>query len=250
MFVDADATAKAGGKGAVAIDDAATKSRKTEQVPDLAAALHFLPCHSIGACCTQPPQRRRAASATSIHHTLLTSPAVQPAPFPTQRIRTEVILNCVALAVILLTVGRFSFGWLAFALVVMSGINHRRREYDAQERRDIHRIHRAANYRIREVMPHPPNWIRYSEKERVLFLTNMIKVCVPVSAYAFVCARANAGGKVLIPFYSAHAASFRSCGHSCELLSRRRSSCRSRRRSPLLVLRHRLALLAIVAVLS
>lgn len=98
-------------------------------------------------------------------------------PHPTsQKLRTEVILNCVALAISLLFLGRLAFGWVAFGLVVASAINHRLREHDAQQRRDIHRIHRAANYRIREVMPHPPNWIRYSEKERVLFLTNMIKV--------------------------------------------------------------------------
>eukprot|EP00038_Savillea_parva_P005682 m.159557 g.159557 ORF g.159557 m.159557 type:complete len:1946 (+) comp11810_c0_seq1:1939-7776(+) len=96
-----------------------------------------------------------------------------------QRMKMEAMLNSVSLAIVLLIVGRFAFGWLAFAFVVAAGINHRLRQNDAQQRRDRHRIHRAANYRIREVMPHPPNWIRYSEKERVLFLTNLIKVLWP-----------------------------------------------------------------------
>lgn len=94
-----------------------------------------------------------------------------------QRARLETILNCCALAVILLLLGRLEFGWLAFGLVVAAGINHRLRQRDAQERRDIHRIHRAANYRIREVLPRPPNWINYTDKERVLFLTNLVRVC-------------------------------------------------------------------------
>jgi hypothetical protein len=96
-----------------------------------------------------------------------------------QRLAAETALSCFGLGIVLLLIGSMSFGWMAFLLVGLCGINHRLRQHAAQERRDIHRIHRAANYRIREVMSNPPNWIRYSVKERVGFLSHVIKVLWP-----------------------------------------------------------------------
>lgn len=83
------------------------------------------------------------------------------------------------LSAVIVAAGALNFGFVVLIIMIVIAIGHRYREDKADHRRETHRIQRASQYRIQDVLHRPPPWVRFSQTERCKFLSDLIEAMWP-----------------------------------------------------------------------